>query len=74
MDTRQVRGGNEYAERPADVPFPPPSETVLSSELVHLFQSFRRCLELRDKYTRKSCQRLGDNPKDYDGYFQGLEG
>ncbi|KAK0487740.1 hypothetical protein IW261DRAFT_1558788 [Armillaria novae-zelandiae] len=50
-----------------------PPETVLSSELVHLFQSFQRCLELRDKYTRRSCQRLGDNPRDYDGYFEGLD-
>ncbi|KAK7018040.1 AMP deaminase [Paramarasmius palmivorus] len=46
---------------------------TLPSELLHLFQSLQRCLELRDKYMSKSCQRLGDNPKDYDGYFPGLD-
>nr|GAT59488.1 predicted protein [Mycena chlorophos] len=48
-------------------------ETVLTSELVQLFQSFQRCLELRDKYILKSRQRLGDDPRHYDGTFPGLD-
>ncbi|KAJ7016880.1 hypothetical protein C8F04DRAFT_1158918 [Mycena alexandri] len=48
-------------------------ETVITSELAQLFQSFQRCLELRDKYILKSRQRLGDDPRHYDGYFLGLD-
>ncbi|KAF7298704.1 A-deaminase domain-containing protein [Mycena indigotica] len=48
-------------------------ETTLTSELMQLFQSFQRCLELRDKYTSKSRQRLGDDPRHYDGAFPGLD-
>ncbi|KAF7314679.1 A-deaminase domain-containing protein [Mycena kentingensis (nom. inval.)] len=48
-------------------------ETALTSELVQLFQSFQRCLELRDKYVMKSRQRLGDDPRHYDGTFPGLD-
>ena len=43
------------------------------SELTGLFQSFQKCLELRDKYMLRSRQRLGDNPRDHDGRFQGLD-
>ncbi|EEB97082.1 hypothetical protein MPER_03671, partial [Moniliophthora perniciosa FA553] len=43
------------------------------AELLHLFQSLRKCLELRNKYMAKSRQKLGDNPKDYDGHFSGLD-
>ncbi|KAF4577275.1 AMP deaminase [Pleurotus pulmonarius] len=32
----------------------------------------QECLNLRDKYMIKSRQRLGDNPKDYDGHFRGF--
>ncbi|KIY51550.1 AMP deaminase [Fistulina hepatica ATCC 64428] len=46
---------------------------VIPAELTHLFQSFRRCLELRDKYLLRSRQRLGDNPKDHDDTFSGLD-
>ena len=46
------------------------------SRLTHLFShrsaSFARCLDIRDKYIALSCQRLGDNPKDHDGTFQGF--
>ncbi|KAG6901013.1 hypothetical protein C0995_002377 [Termitomyces sp. Mi166 len=52
-------------------PFPsseaPASDAHLNNEFAALFQSFQRCLDLRDKYMAKSLQRLGDNPKDYDG-------
>ncbi|THU95467.1 AMP deaminase [Dendrothele bispora CBS 962.96] len=50
-----------------------PIETALTAELFNLLQSLQKCLELRDKYMTKSRQRLGDNPKDYDGYFPGLD-
>ena len=45
----------------------------MGSEFQHLFELFRKCLELRDKYMAISLQRLGDNPRDYDGTFTGLE-
>lgn len=34
--------------------------------------SFARCLDLRDKYLELSLQRLGDDPRDHDGTFQGF--
>lgn len=46
---------------------------TITSELDALFQSFQKCLELRDKYMGASLQRLGDNPRDYDGHFKGLK-
>ncbi|KAF9013148.1 hypothetical protein BDQ17DRAFT_1270633 [Cyathus striatus] len=49
------------------------TDTAMSSEYAQLFKSFQRCLELRDKYMFKSRQRLGDDPRDYDGYFQGVD-
>jgi AMP deaminase len=42
------------------------------SELKALYDSFWRCLDLRDKYMLKSLQRLGDDPRDHDGVFHGL--
>ncbi|PFH49950.1 hypothetical protein AMATHDRAFT_146455 [Amanita thiersii Skay4041] len=45
---------------------------VTNSEYVELFKTFQKCLDLRDKYMVKSKQRLGDNPQDYDGHFQGV--
>jgi len=45
---------------------------ILATELRQICQSFARCLELRDKYMRYSLQRLGDNPRDHDGVFQGF--
>ncbi|KAF8073956.1 AMP deaminase [Lyophyllum atratum] len=44
------------------------SEVLINSEYAGLFQSFQKCLDLRDKYMAKSLQRLGDNPKDHDGH------
>ena len=46
---------------------------TISAELLHMFQSLQKCLDLRDKYISKSRQRLGDNPRDYDGEFAGLD-
>ncbi|KZP06449.1 AMP deaminase [Athelia psychrophila] len=48
-------------------------DTTITSELVSLFQSLQKCLDLRDKYMVKSRQRIGDNPKDHDGHFPGLD-
>ncbi|KAF9066473.1 hypothetical protein BDP27DRAFT_1330580 [Rhodocollybia butyracea] len=46
---------------------------TINAELLHMFQSLQKCLELRDKYMARSRQRLGDNPKDFDGNFTGLD-
>ncbi|TFK63050.1 AMP deaminase [Pluteus cervinus] len=50
-------------------PEPHKPESILSSEFSTLLQSFQRCLDLRDKYMLKSRQRLGDDPRHYDGHF-----
>ncbi|KAG8797251.1 AMP deaminase [Serendipita sp. 405] len=47
--------------------------TLSTQELRDLLTSFDTCLRLRDKYMRCSLQRLGDNPRDYDGVFKGFE-
>ncbi|KAJ7717026.1 hypothetical protein B0H16DRAFT_448656 [Mycena metata] len=68
-------GGERFAEA-MDEAHDQASETVTTSELVQLFQSFQRCLELHDKYILKSRQRLGDDPRHYDKpgrHFPGLE-
>ncbi|KAG9119340.1 AMP deaminase, partial [Ceratobasidium sp. 392] len=47
------------------------SAPPLTAELKELYNSFQRCLDLRDKYMSVSLQRLGDDPRDYDGVFTG---
>lgn len=42
---------------------------AVSAELQELYTSFQTCIELRDKYIALSCQRLEDNPNNYDGEF-----
>ncbi|KAF5382650.1 hypothetical protein D9615_002707 [Tricholomella constricta] len=49
------------------------SESLINSEYASLFQSFQKCLNLRDKYMCRSLQRLGDNPKDYDGHQPSID-
>ncbi|KAF8555256.1 AMP deaminase [Imleria badia] len=44
----------------------------ITPEMARTFKLFQRCLELRDKYIAKSLQRLGDNPRDHDGHFDGI--
>lgn len=44
----------------------------VTPEMARTFKLFQHCLELRDKYTAKSLQRLGDNPRDHDGHFNGI--
>ncbi|KAF8885708.1 hypothetical protein CPB84DRAFT_1816803 [Gymnopilus junonius] len=48
------------------------TENIVSAEQIKLLQSLQKCLELRDKYMLKSRQRLGDDPRDYDGLFTAL--
>ncbi|TXT11231.1 hypothetical protein VHUM_01982 [Vanrija humicola] len=48
------------------------AESGIGSELEALYDNFSKCLALRDKYMMLSNQRLGDNPRDYDGTFQGF--
>lgn len=45
------------------------SEAPPNAELLELYASLQRCLQLRDRYIKLSCQRLEDNPRDYDGEF-----
>ncbi|THH11141.1 hypothetical protein EW145_g843 [Phellinidium pouzarii] len=45
----------------------------LTNELRTLYKSLQKCLDLRDKYMCLSRQRLGDNPRDHDGTFTGLD-
>ncbi|KAH0831958.1 AMP deaminase [Lanmaoa asiatica] len=44
----------------------------ITPEMARTFKLFQHCLELRDKYITKSLQRLGDNPRDHDGHFNGI--
>lgn len=50
----------------------PHSDPMLAEE-AQLLNSLQKCLELRDKYMSRSLQRLGDDPRDYDGHFQPFE-
>ncbi|KAJ3566856.1 hypothetical protein NP233_g6737 [Leucocoprinus birnbaumii] len=50
-----------------------PAEPFITPDLVQVLQSFQKCCELRDKYMLKSRQRLGDDPRDYDGDFEGVD-
>lgn len=46
---------------------------MLNAEQAQLLQAFQKCLDIRDKYMLKSRQRLGDDPRDYDGVFKGVD-
>ncbi|KAF9485750.1 AMP deaminase [Pholiota conissans] len=48
------------------------TEQIITAEQVKLLKDLQKCLELRDKYMFKSRQRLGDDPRDYDGLFEPL--
>lgn len=47
-------------------------QSSITPEMARTFKLLQHCLELRDKYIARSLQRLGDNPKDHDGHFNGL--
>lgn len=47
-------------------------QPTITPEMARTFKLFQHCLELRDKYIAKSLQRLGDNPRDHDGHFNGI--
>ncbi|ORX35953.1 hypothetical protein BD324DRAFT_512747 [Kockovaella imperatae] len=61
----------QAAQAAQDVTLSTPEHNI-GSELKSLYGSFARCLAIRDKYMALSCQRLGDNPRDHDGSFQGF--
>ncbi|KAG0352596.1 AMP deaminase [Podila minutissima] len=46
--------------------FAPNDEVTL--ELQSLYTNFQKCLDLREKYMKVSCQRIGDNPSDKDDW------
>ncbi|KAG0227967.1 AMP deaminase [Mortierella sp. GBA43] len=46
--------------------FAPNDEVTL--ELQNLYTNFQKCLDLREKYMKVSCQRVGDNPSDRDDW------
>ncbi|CAO3564464.1 unnamed protein product [Mortierella alpina] len=46
--------------------FAPNDEITL--ELQSLYTNFQKCLDLREKYMKVSCQRVGDNPSDRDDW------
>jgi AMP deaminase len=48
------------------------TEPVINAEQAGLLKALQKCLELRDKYMFRSRQRLGDDPRDYDGHFRAL--
>lgn len=50
-----------------------PPEPFITPEQAQLLQYFQKCCELRDKYMCKSRQRLGDDPRDYDGDLDGID-
>src|SRR5579872_7495791 len=50
-----------------------PEINPFAQEHLKIFQSFEKCLSLRDKYMKISLQRLGDNPRDHDGHFSGID-
>ncbi|ORZ22772.1 AMP deaminase [Lobosporangium transversale] len=46
--------------------FAPNDEITL--ELQSLYTNFQKCLDLREKYMKVSCQRVGDDPRDKDSW------
>ncbi|KAI1296080.1 AMP deaminase [Mortierella claussenii] len=44
-----------------------PTDEV-TQELRELYTDFQKCLDLREKYMKVSCQRVGDNPADSDDW------
>lgn len=63
---------DEMSELLVENPEAQHSHPPLTPELKELYASFTKCLEIRDKFMRASLQRLGDNPRDYDGTFKGF--
>ena len=45
----------------------------MPAENVPILEALEECLNLRDKYTARSGQRLGFDPRDHDGSFTGLD-
>lgn len=49
------------------------TSSIVIAEQAQQLQALQTCLDLRDKYMLKSRQRLGDDPRDYDGVFPGVD-
>ena len=45
----------------------------MTNELKSLYQALQDCLDARDLFMKLSRQRLGDNPRDHDGKFTGID-
>ncbi|CAO3638756.1 unnamed protein product [Cunninghamella blakesleeana] len=43
-------------------------ESSVTAELLELYNNLQKCLDLRDKYMRLSCQRICDDPKNKDDW------
>ncbi|KAI8605476.1 hypothetical protein EDD21DRAFT_332048 [Dissophora ornata] len=56
----------ERAEEKTKPNFTPTDE--VTQELRELYTDFQKCLDLREKYMKVSCQRIGDNPSDSDDW------
>ncbi|KZV73172.1 AMP deaminase [Peniophora sp. CONT] len=69
--TIAVHAADHAFTHDATAPLAIPAE-LMNADFSHILESFRKCLQLRDKYMRYSCQRLGDNPRDHDGLFKGF--
>ena len=48
-------------------------QSSIPPEMKALYASFQKCLGLRDKYMKRSLQWLGDNPRDRDAEFAGID-
>jgi AMP deaminase len=79
MPSPFIEEEKEAVNNTKDIPiiaaeFPAPTApAILNPESMHVIEALEKCLALRDKYIKRSLQRLGDNPRDYDGQFTGLD-
>ncbi|KAG0317864.1 AMP deaminase [Dissophora globulifera] len=57
---------NEATEETTKPNFTPTDD--VTQELRELYTDFQKCIDLRNKYMKISCQRFGDNPSDSDDW------
>ncbi|OCH92633.1 AMP deaminase [Obba rivulosa] len=70
--TVPIPGTSVPKVEPEVLPLPRLPDLHLPVEAKAIIESLQKCLELRDKYTLRSGQRLGFNPKDHDDLFHGI--
>ncbi|KXN87062.1 AMP deaminase [Leucoagaricus sp. SymC.cos] len=71
-----VAGDHPFLDEHAEAPLineTTTAEPFITPEQAQVLQTLQKCLDLRDKYMLKSRQRLGDDPRDYDGTFEGAD-